>query len=629
MRNRVRSFIALNHKTLLLLSLCLGVGISAVVASKSTAENTKSPPDGSLRLMADPSDRLVRTGLFSTGDVKPALPLPGCNSGWVNDANLPASLESLAVASDGVFVYSAGDAASGVATNALYRYDPVADSWSTLATLPAALYAASAAYAANTNSIYVFGGFTPGVLNTTYRYNIGTNAWTTVAAMPGPRYHSSVAYDGVNGKIYVVGGFDGAISQNQTWEYDPVANTWNTTRANIPTAVVGSTASISGQFIYIAGGNGGSTLHYRYDVVGNAWTAMAPVPVGVNEAAGGNIGGNNYLVGGGNPFRPTVEKPGPAATFTTTYIYNIAGNSWSTGPTTNFPHSFAGGAAVGTKFVVVAGYNGTVDTNKVESLETAPCADLSINKTDGVSSAIPGTSVTYTIIAQSTGPATMTGATVADVFPAGFITSDTWTCVGSGGGTCPASGSGNIHASVTLPSAGVVTFTVIANISPSAVGAMSNTATITPPAGAIDPNLANNTFTDTDTLTPTADLSITKNDGHVEATPGLSTTYTITASNAGPSTVTGATVTDVFPAGFITSDTWTCVGSGGGTCPASGNGNINASVNLPVGGTATFTVIANISAAAAGTMSNTATITPPAGTIDPNLANNTATDTDT
>ncbi|MBK7908647.1 MAG: IPTL-CTERM sorting domain-containing protein, partial [Gemmatimonadetes bacterium] len=64
---------------------------------------------------------------------------------------------------------------------------------------------------------------------------------------------------------------------------------------------------------------------------------------------------------------------------------------------------------------------------------------------------------------------------------------------------------------------------------------------------------------------------------------------TIVASNAGPSTATGATVTDNFPAA-LTGATWTCTASAGSSCPASGSGNISASVTLLSGGTATFTV---------------------------------------
>ena len=49
-------------------------------------------------------------------------------------------------------------AANFLATNAFNQYDPVANSWTPLAPLPQAIRDARAVYAANTNSIYVFGG---------------------------------------------------------------------------------------------------------------------------------------------------------------------------------------------------------------------------------------------------------------------------------------------------------------------------------------------------------------------------------------------------------------------------------------------------------------------------------------
>ena len=100
------------------------------------------------------------------------------------------------------------------------------------------------------------------------------------------------------------------------------------------------------------------------------------------------------------------------------------------------------------------------------------------------------------------------------------------------------------------------------------------------------------------------------------------------AGNSGPDPVVNATVTDNFSAQF-TSVSWTCSGSGGGTCPASGTGNISASVNIPVGGTVTFIIQATVSQSASGDLVNTATVTPPEGVTDSNLANNTATDVNT
>ncbi|HKC11117.1 MAG TPA: FG-GAP-like repeat-containing protein, partial [Vicinamibacteria bacterium] len=128
--------------------------------------------------------------------------------------------------------------------------------------------------------------------------------------------------------------------------------------------------------------------------------------------------------------------------------------------------------------------------------------------------------------------------------------------------------------------------------------------------------------------TPVADLSITKTDGHESAVPGTQITYTIVASNAGPSPANPATVTDTVP-GTITGVTWTCVAAGGATCTASGSGSISQGVNLPVGGSVTYTLAGTISPSATGTLSNTATVATPFGVVDPTPANNTSTDTDT
>lgn len=126
---------------------------------------------------------------------------------------------------------------------------------------------------------------------------------------------------------------------------------------------------------------------------------------------------------------------------------------------------------------------------------------------------------------------------------------------------------------------------------------------------------------------PQADLSITKTNGATSVGQGLTTTYTITVSNAGPTAVSGATVLDTLPAG-VASATWTCAPAV--SCgAASGSGDINTTVSLGVGGSATFTLNATLSATASGSLVNTASVSVPAGASDPNPANNTATDTDT
>src|SRR5882724_11437384 len=306
-------------------------------------------------------------------------------SSWTIVANYPLVSESVSVSTDGTFAYGAGgfDGINFVPTNQFNRYDPIANTWTPLANVPGAFYDAPSVYAPNTNRIYVFGGidatFTPS--SVVQVYDVASGTWVANGApMPGARYFAGAAYDSSNGKIYVISGFDqNSTETSTTWEYDPVANTWDTTRANMPVPTGGAGYSIVGQNIYLAGtwnGANGSTQHYRYDIVANTWTAVAPVPVNIYRPDSGAIGTNTYLVGGGNPFvsRGRVKGPkvlhpstrSPAVSYNSTYIYDTLNDSWSTGPTTNVAHSFTGGTAIGNTLIVVTGFNGFGDTNTVE-----------------------------------------------------------------------------------------------------------------------------------------------------------------------------------------------------------------------------------------------------------------------
>jgi uncharacterized repeat protein (TIGR01451 family) len=278
---------------------------------------------------------------------------------------------------------------------------------------------------------------------------------------------------------------------------------------------------------------------------------------------------------------------------------------------------------------VNAANNVANDTDLV-AVATPAIADLSITKTNGVSSVAAGSTATYVIVVRNSGPSPVTGATVTDVFPPTF-TSPTFTVASTGGATGASAGSGNINQTVNLPVGSSITYTVTGTVSPSAAGAISNTAAVTAPAGVADVNASNNVTNDTDTVaaTPaTADLSITKTNGVTASSPGGSVTYTIVVSNAGPTAVTGAMVTDVFPP-TLTNPTFTVSNTGGATGATSGSGNINQTVNLPAGSSITYTVTGTVSPTAAGAISNTATVTAPAGIADANPANNVANDTDT
>lgn len=123
-----------------------------------------------------------------------------------------------------------------------------------------------------------------------------------------------------------------------------------------------------------------------------------------------------------------------------------------------------------------------------------------------------------------------------------------------------------------------------------------------------------------------ADLAISKTDNQTSVNAGATVSYTIVVSNAGPQAVSGATVTDTLPAS-LSSASWTCAPAA--SCgAASGSGNLNATVNLGVGGSATFTVSGVLASSARGTLVNTASVAVPSGYLDPNGANNSASDSD-
>ena len=162
---------------------------------------------------------------------------------------------------------------------------------------------------------------------------------------------------------------------------------------------------------------------------------------------------------------------------------------------------------------------------------------------------MPGRATTYTIVVTNTGPSPVTAASVTDLFPVALV-APAWTCTADPGSSCAAaSGTGNLATTVTLEAGDRATFTVTGLIAANATGLLVNTATVTAPAGAVDADTTNNTATSSVTLTPSADLHITK-EGPLNAVAGTNVVYTITVTNAGPSDATGVTLADPTPPGL-------------------------------------------------------------------------------
>jgi uncharacterized repeat protein (TIGR01451 family) len=269
---------------------------------------------------------------------------------------------------------------------------------------------------------------------------------------------------------------------------------------------------------------------------------------------------------------------------------------------------------------------GGFDSGADEIEETQ--VDLAITKSNGRTTVHPTDAVTYSVVVTNNGPGNVTNAIVSDNPPAS-LGSVSWTCLATAGSACgSATGTTSISSTVTLLAGGSATYTVSGVVSSSALGTIANTATVTVPVGLVDAITGNNSATDTDTVTPLADLSITKTDGVSTVRPNGALVYTIKVTNAGPNAVTGATVVDI-PGPNSVAGLWTCSTTAGSGCgAANGSGVLNTTVNLAVGGVATYTTNATVPGSALGTVDNTVTVTPPTGTDDVVTANNTASDSD-
>ncbi len=268
----------------------------------------------------------------------------------------------------------------------------------------------------------------------------------------------------------------------------------------------------------------------------------------------------------------------------------------------------------------VAANNSSTDTDGL-----GPTADLSITKSDGISSINAGANTTYSIVVTNPSANTVSSVTVADSFP-GSLSGCTWTCSASAGGACEsASGSGNIAttANTVAGSGGTLSFSATCTLSATASGTLVNTATV---SYANDPNINNDSASDSNSIVAQADLSISKSDGASSSNAGSPITYSIVVTNPAAVAVSNVGVADSFP-GSLSACTWTCAASSGGSCQsASGSGNIATTTNSVAGsgGTLTFTATCTLSASATGNVANTATVS---YANDPVAGNNSATDT--
>ena len=347
----------------------------------------------------------------------------------------------------------------------------------------------------------------------------------------------------------------------------------------------------------------GTSTTYTITLTNNGPSAVAAGVVVSDPIPAGTIGSES---------EPDCVLSGGTFTCTTTAIL-ASGNSVAYQLTLAVPPGYGPATVVNTASITSspgtdpnAANNTATDTDSVTKT-----ADLSIAKTDGVGSLVAGTSTTYTISVTNNGPsAAPAGVVVSDPIPAGTIGSETEPDCAIAAGTFTCTSSAGLASGASMSYG--LTLAVAASFAPAN---LTNTASITS-SPAADPNAANDSATDTDSVTRSADLSITKTDSADPVTPGQAFTYTITVTNNGPSDSANVQVSDTVPAQFTVTNV-----APAGSCSHVGN-VVSCSQPSIAAGASSFITVSVTADIAPGTYTNTATVS--AATIDPVLANNSA-----
>jgi len=140
--------------------------------------------------------------------------------------------------------------------------------------------------------------------NTVEAYDPVTNTWTTLAALPGGRGRLGVGV--IEGILYAVGGSHVLPASDHFYldsveAFDPSANTW-TTRKPMLTARDGLAVGVVNGILYAVGGYNNQYRYIptveAYDPSTNTWSTRAPLPTSRAELAAGVVNGPLYAVGG-------------------------------------------------------------------------------------------------------------------------------------------------------------------------------------------------------------------------------------------------------------------------------------------------------------------------------------------
>ncbi len=255
---------------------------------------------------------------------------------WIQCTSMPSPELSNATGYDPVNdrIYSFGGTPDGGYTyhNYTFQYDPVNNTWQTMANMPYAGDWIDASYV--NGKFYIFGLYDGSVHNYNMIYDVTNNSWTTGANMPQARIAGGqVVYN--DSLVYMLGGYNGSTPTNNVQIYNTYTNAW-TTGTSLPTNFMMGGVAMTGDTIWIVGGYSGSAAfsNLYYGIINPTnceqitWYTGAPLPVpNMNNGATQMYRSGHrylYIVGG---FENAVLPPTAHA-----WEYDIDNNVWTALP---------------------------------------------------------------------------------------------------------------------------------------------------------------------------------------------------------------------------------------------------------------------------------------------------------
>jgi len=260
------------------------------------------------------------------------------------------------------------------------------------------------------------------------------------------------------------------------------------------------------------------------------------------------------------------------------------------------------------------GETNTANDSATDSTVLQPPPDLRVAKSHSGSftQGQTGAAYTLTVTNAGTGP-TLSAVTLTDAMPAGL----TATAMAGAGWTCALATLTCTRSDVLAAGAGFPIVTVTVNVSAAAPATLTNVATV---SGGGELQTANDSATDPTTVTPVADLVLTKSHAGTFTQGQTGAAYTLIVSNNGAGPSTGpVTVTDSLPSGLtataLSGPGWSCLMA---SLACTRSDALQATASYPP-----VTLTVNVGATAPATVTNSAIVS---GGGELNTSNNAASD---